>query len=126
MIVAEIQSYRRSLLALKKRLGSDLSELEEESMRPVGGEASGSLSNVPVHPADLASDTYEEEVELDLLENEHEILKEVNDALTRIEEGTFGICEECRQEISRERLQVLPYARYCLRCARELQGEVAQ
>jgi DnaK suppressor protein len=122
MTKAEIDSYRQRLLALKKRLGGDESELEEEALRPLGGESGGGLSDVPVHPADLGTENYEEEITLDLLENEAHILAEVNDALARIEQGTFGRCENCGQEISRERLDALPYARYCIRCARKLQA----
>ncbi len=62
MTKAEIDHYQRHLLFLKRRLGGDLSELEEEALRPVGGEPSGALSNVPGHLAELASDEYEEEV----------------------------------------------------------------
>jgi RNA polymerase-binding transcription factor DksA len=124
MTQAEIKSYRVRLLALKRRLGGVLTDLEEEALRPVGGEAAGGLSDVPVHPADLGTENYEEEVSLGLLENEIQLLTEVNDALRRIEQGTFGRCEECHQPISRARLNALPYARYCLRCARKLQGSV--
>jgi RNA polymerase-binding transcription factor DksA len=124
MTQAEIKSYRMRLLALKRRLGGVLTDLEEEALRPVGGEAAGGLSDVPVHPADLGTENYEEEVSLGLLENEIQLLTEVNDALRRIEQGTFGRCEECHQPISRARLNALPYARYCLRCARKLQGSV--
>jgi DnaK suppressor protein len=122
MTEAEINDYRRRLLALKKRLGGDLSELEEEALRGVGGEAAGGLSDVPVHPADLGTDNYEEEMSLTLLENEEQLLAEVNDALERIEKGTFGRCEVCGQEIPRERLKAVPYTRYCLRHAQELQA----
>lgn len=119
----EMEAFRQRLLALKKRLGGDLSELEEEALHAVGGEKSGGLSNVPVHPADLGTDNFEEELALDLLENEEKILDEVNDALARIGQGTLGRCENCGQEISRARLKALPYARYCIRCARKLQGQ---
>jgi DnaK suppressor protein len=122
MTNAEINHFRRRLLALKKRLSGDLSKLEEEALRPVGGEFSGGLSDVLVHPAELGTDNYEEELAMDLLENEAQILAEINDALARIEQGTFGRCENCHQEISRERLEALPYARYCVRCARKLQA----
>jgi DnaK suppressor protein len=122
MTKAEIDHYRRRLLAMKRRLGGDLSGLEEEALRPVGAEPSGGLSDVPVHPADLASDDYAEEVNLGLLENEEQLLAEVDDALDRIERGTFGRCENCGREISRERLEAIPYARYCIRCARERQA----
>jgi RNA polymerase-binding transcription factor DksA len=47
---------------------------------------------------------------------------EIDDALARIEQGTFGRCENCHQEISRERLEAMPYARSCIRCARKLQA----
>jgi RNA polymerase-binding transcription factor DksA len=122
MSEAEIKSYKQRLLALKKRMGGDLTELEEEALHGVGGEASGGLSNVPIHPADLGTDNYEEEVSLGLIENEYQLLTEVNDALARIEQGTFGRCENCGREIPRERLEALPYARHCAPCARQMQG----
>jgi DnaK suppressor protein len=125
MTQAEIEPYRQELLSLKKRLGGDLSALEEEALRGSGGEASGGLSNVPVHPADLGTDNFEEEVSVGLLENELQILQEIDAALLRIEKGSYGVCEECHQEISRQRLKVLPYARLCLRDARKLQDEGA-
>jgi DnaK suppressor protein len=121
MTEAEMCHYRRRLLVLKRRLAGDLSELEEEALRPVGGEASGNMSDVPVHPADLGTDNFDQELALDLLKNEVDALTEVNEALERIERGTFGTCENCGQEISRARLDALPYARYCARCARQLQ-----
>lgn len=124
MTKTEIPSYRQRLLALKKRLGGDLKELEEEALRPAGGEAAGGLSDVPIHPADVSAENYEEEVTVGLLENEDLLLTEVNDALNRIDRGTYGRCENCGQPIAKERLDALPYARYCLRCARLLQGGV--
>lgn len=126
MTKAEINEFRRRLLALKKRLGGVLSELEEEALRPVGGEAAGGLSDVPVHPADLGTENFEEELTLGLLENEEQILAEVEAALDRIERGTFGRCENCHQEIPKERLKAIPYARYCTRCARKLQGKAVK
>ena len=124
MTNAEIDYFRRRLLALKKRLGGDLSELEEEALRPVGGEAAGGLSDVPVHPADLGTENFEQELSLGLIGKEEQLHGEVNDALKRIEQGTFGICQNCHQGIPRERLEALPYARYCVRCAQKLQSKV--
>jgi DnaK suppressor protein len=118
---AAIQSYRRRLLALKKRLGGKLSDLEEEALRPMGGEAGGGLSDVLVHPADVGAEDFEEVVTVGLLEREDQLLTEVTDALGRIDRGTFGRCENCGQRIPKIRLDALPYARYCLRCARLLQ-----
>jgi len=125
MTKTELEPWRRRLLTLKKRLGADLSQLEEEALRPVGGESGGGLSDVPVHLADLGAENYEVEVGLELLENEAQRLTEVDDALARIENGTFGLCESCHRPISRERLEAVPYARYCIRCAREFQGQAS-
>ena len=117
----DIKRYRRRLLALKKRLGGDLSALEEQALRPVGGEAAGGLSDVPVHPADLGTDNFDQELALSLMENETQLLEEVVNALARIDAGTFGRCENCGQEIPKERVDAVPYARYCVRCAQKLQ-----
>ncbi|MCI0456714.1 MAG: TraR/DksA C4-type zinc finger protein [Gemmataceae bacterium] len=54
---------------------------------------------------------------LDLLHNEEQILAEIQDALARLEQGTFGVCEGCHGDIPRERLLTLPYARRCVSCA---------
>lgn len=121
MTRAELQSYRRRLLDLKKRHGGILTDLEEEALRPGGADTAGGLSQVPVHPADLAPTEYEEEVTLGLLETEAQILTEINDALARIEQGSYGRCVECGQAIARRRLNAIPYAPHCLRCAKEVQ-----
>jgi DnaK suppressor protein len=121
MTKAELDHFRRRLLALKKRIVGDVSGMEEEALQPVGGEFSGSLSDVPIHPADLGTDNFEEELTLGLIENEAQILAEIDAALDRIEKGTFGRCENCHRQISKERLEALPYTRYCVRCAREFQ-----
>jgi len=124
MTTAEIQRFRRRLIALKKRVGGDLSALEEEALRPVGGESAGNLSDVPVHPADLGTENFDEELDLALVENQEQLLADINDALARIERGRYGRCENCHRKISKERLEAVPYARYCLRCAKRLEGAV--
>src|SRR5262245_12214446 len=126
MTKIEMEPYRRRLLELKQRLGGDLSDLKNEALRSAGGEASGNLSNVPIHPADLGTDAYAEELTLGLLENEQQLAQEVLDALDRIEQGAYGRCENCGKEIFRERLQALPYSRYCLECASRLQANAGQ
>ena len=123
MTESEIRYYRRQLLALKRRLGADLTALEAEALQTTGGEASGGLSDVPTHPADLGTDAFERELDLSLLETKDQILLEINDALERLDQKTFGRCEECGQEILRERLEALPYARYCLADAERLQDQ---
>jgi DnaK suppressor protein len=121
MTKAELESYQQTLLSLRQRLSGDVSHLAEEAMRARGGEASGSLSNAPLHMADLGTDNFEQEFTLDLLQNQEQALTEIGDALERIRRGAFGHCEECQGAIPKARLQALPYARHCVACARKLQ-----
>lgn len=116
---AEKESFRRRLSAWRDRLVVDLTQLQDEALRAVGAEPSGGLSNVPVHPADLAADVAEEDVTLGLLGNEEGILEEVDAALARLEVGTFGRCENCRRPIAKERLHAAPHARFCLQCEKK-------
>src|SRR5262245_45120300 len=93
---AERKAYRKCLRALLGRLDRDRAQLKGEALQTTGGEASGGLSDVPLHLADLGSHEFEEDVTLSLLENEERLIEEVNGALARIDQGTFGRCEACR------------------------------
>jgi DnaK suppressor protein len=116
--------FRGRLTSLRARLSGDVSQLAGEALRETGGEASGNLSNTPFHLADLASDNYEEEMTLGLLENQERTLEEIRAALARLDDGTFGRCVECGRPIDTDRLQTLPYTPHCIACARRLQGRV--
>ena len=106
-------------MALRGRLAGDVSSLADEALNSKD-EASGNLSHVPIHMADLG--TYERELTLCLLENEEQTLGEIAAALGRIERGTFGRCEGCQKAIPKDRLHALPYARSCVECARRSQA----
>jgi RNA polymerase-binding transcription factor DksA len=123
MTTRELETYRERLLSLGKTLSGDRAHLKEEALQPKGGEASGGFSNVPLHLADLGTHYFEAEMTLTLLENEEQLLEEINRALERIDKGTFGRCETCQNAIPRQRLDVLPYTRHCIDCARKLQSE---
>ena len=66
--------------------------------------------------ADVATDTYDREFSLGLASNERKLIYEFDDALKRIEEGTFGVCEDCKSLIAKNRLKAVPYARLCVKC----------
>ncbi|HEX5270726.1 MAG TPA: TraR/DksA family transcriptional regulator [Gemmataceae bacterium] len=119
MTQADLDGFRQQLLDLRNRLRGDVSHLTHEALRETGGEASGSLSNTPIHMADLGTDNFEQEFTLGLIQNEEQALEEIGAALDRVEQKTFGRCEDCQKEIPRARLQALPYARYCVECARK-------
>lgn len=118
----DLVSYRRILQTLRSRLRGDLDRMTDEALgRPSAG-ASGSVSSVPLHMADLGTENYDQEFTLGLIENEQGTLGMINEALDRMEHGTFGLCAECGEAISRPRLQAIPYARHCIHCARKLEG----
>lgn len=117
----ELESFRQALLNLRARLRGDLSQMTDEALRRDQPDASGNLSNVPLHMADIGTENYDQEFTLELIENEQDTLGEVHEALGRIDAGTFGRCEECREPIARPRLQALPYTRHCIQCARSLE-----
>jgi len=122
---AEAAAYRQPLLALRSRLNRDRSQLEDEALRGIGGEAAGGLSDIPLHLADLGSQGFEEEMTLGLLESEEQLSDEINAALDRLDQGVYGRCATCGQGISNKRLQALPYARHCMACARKLTRKAA-
>ena len=111
MTTTDKAKYRRRLQALLSR-ATGKPPLEEE------GEG--------LHePGDYASHEYEEQIELALAENKDHLLSEVQAALGRLHDGTFGRCEECRRPVSQARLEALPYARLCVRCAEVAEEAVA-
>ncbi len=121
MTKTDLETFRQSLLNLRARLSGNLSHLAEEALRATGGENSGSLSNTPIHMADLGTDNFEQEFTLSLIQNEEQVLEEIAEALNRINHGTYGKCEECGSPIPKARLQALPYTRHCVNCARKVQ-----
>ncbi len=121
MTKAELEAFREQLLGLRDQLKGDVSHLADEALGKSGGGASGNLSNMPIHMADLGSDNFEQENTLSLLHNEEQRLEEIAGALDRMRQGTFGQCEECQTAIPKARLKELPYTRYCVACARKLE-----
>ncbi len=117
----ELDTYRQHLLALQSRLRGDVSHLTDEALRTNQRDASGNLSSMPIHMADIGSDNFEQEFTLNLLENEAQVLGEIAGALERLQQGTFGRCEDCEMAIPKARLNALPYTRFCVTCARKLE-----
>jgi RNA polymerase-binding protein DksA len=120
MTPSEIKAFRNQLVALRSRLDGDVSHLTGEALHNEG-EGGGNLSHTPIHMADLGTDNFEQEFTLSLLENEEQSIKEISAALERIDQGTFGQCEECHKPIPKPRLNALPFARHCVECARKEQ-----
>lgn len=84
-------------------------------------ESSGDLSSYAYHQADQGSDTNLMEHTAMMLESEREKIRLLNDAMRRIQDGTFGICEMCGELISDQRLEILPYATLCINCKEKME-----
>jgi DnaK suppressor protein len=126
MTASEREGFRRRLLVLADRLKGDVSGLSKEALRVSGGEASGNLSNMPFHTADLGTDNFEQEMSVSLLENQDQILEDIAAAMRRLENGTYGQCELCGKEIPKARLNATPHTPYCIDCARQLEEDGAR
>lgn len=118
---AEMKVYKERLLVLRARLRGDVSQMADAALRKNRMDGGGDISSMPIHMADLGSDNFEQEFTLSLLENEEGTLGLIELALERIEDGTYGQCDECGVKIPKARLNALPYAPYCVKCAGQMQ-----
>ena len=100
------------LLRKRAELVGDVDQMEQQALRKNRTDATGDLSMMPIHMADIGTDNYEQEFTIGLISNEQATLKEIDAALGRIRNQTFGICEGTRLPIPKARLKVKPWARY--------------
>jgi len=110
---AEIKKFKATLLKKLTEILGNVTSMESEALRRDRSD----LSNMPIHMADLGTDNCEIDNIIGLVDSERKILVEVNDALNRIEDGTYGICEGRGEPIPKQRLKAIPWARYCVACA---------
>jgi len=110
---AQIDEFKTMLLAKRNEILGNVTTMEFEALR----RNSSDLSNMPAHMADIGTDNYEIENILGLMDSERKILIEIDIALSRIENGTYGICEMNGEPIPKARLEAIPWARYCIACA---------
>jgi RNA polymerase-binding protein DksA len=118
---AEIAEFKALLLNRKRILQGDVKGLENEAMKK-GSDAAGDLSTLPMHLADMGTDSFEQEMSLGLMENESDELEEIQEAFERIQDGSFGLCENCKKKIPKERLKAIPYTRLCVNCKKKEEG----
>jgi RNA polymerase-binding protein DksA len=114
----ELEHFRDLLLAKRGEIVGDMSSMEREALRTSGG---SNLSTLPIHMADMGTDNYEQEFTLGLVETERRLLREINHALAKIQNGTYGICEGTGKPITKARLEVQPWARYGIEYAKQME-----
>lgn len=112
-----LDEFRQILLAKRAELIGDLTTIEAGALRSDGGN-----SGVPIHMADIGTDTFDQDFALGLAESERTRLKEIDEALQRIEDGTYGVCQMTGKPIPRARLLAKPWAKYTIEAARQVEG----
>lgn len=119
---SDLQYFRNLLLERRREIIGDVGSMESEAFK--GG---SNLSNMPIHMADVGTDNFEQEFTLGLIESERQVLREIQEALIRIDNGTFGICMGTGRPIPRVRLEAVPWAKHTIEYSRMLeQGKISR
>lgn len=111
-----LEYYKKKLLKLRKSLVDEIEHLEGRSLSKTQRDSTGELSGYTFHMADVATISHEQEKALNLRGNEQNLLYRVDQALYRIEKGTYSLCTQCQRKINKKRLDALPYAELCVKC----------
>ena len=123
---ADLKHFRQILLEKRREILNNVNEIEDEALKKSRMDASGDLSSMPIHMADIGTDNYQQEFALGLMDSERKLLREIDEALLRIENRTFGICEGTGKLIRKARLEAQPWAKYCVEYARMVEQGLAQ
>ncbi|MBN1688667.1 MAG: TraR/DksA C4-type zinc finger protein [Candidatus Omnitrophica bacterium] len=112
----ELEEFKIRLQEIRRVLAGDLQNIEGDSLNKSQRDASGDLSGYSFHMADAATDNFDLEFNIGLASNGQQSLNHIDDALRRIDEGTYGVCEDCSKPIPKKRLMAVPHARLCIKC----------
>jgi len=126
LISVNTEHFKQMLLEKRREILRNVNEFEDEALKKSRLDAAGDLSSMPIHMADIGTDNYEQEFALGLMDNERKLLKKIDDALGRIEQRTYGICEGTGKPIAKARLEAQPWAKYCIEYARMLERGLVQ
>ena len=116
MTNSDLTLHRQELLALRASLLGDMTRMEGDSLKDHAKTVS-----IPTDREELGTDNADQDLTLTLLDSDEGILDQIEAALQRIENGGFGRCQDCGESIPESRLDAIPYAANCVRCAQ--QGE---
>jgi DnaK suppressor protein len=115
----EAKKYEKLLVTELDRLSNGLRQLEEDTLYEATSGNTGDLTSY----AEVGTENFERETALNIASGETLRLREVSEALQRIQGGSYGICEGCEKEIPRKRLEVFPAARFCVECQSKLERD---
>jgi len=113
----DTELFRKRLLEERKRVQEAIDYLHEENPGSIQDETQDSTADN--HPGDMATVTFDRELDYTLEENEGRLLQAIDAALTRMDDGSYGACVSCGQPIGAERLEALPWTTQCIDCKRK-------
>ena len=116
MLKKELNKYKALLVKEREKIGGGINHIAQESLKTSQRESSGDLSGYSFHMADVASDNYEVEFSLGRASDEQNIMYTIDEALKRVEDGTYGSCTQCGKQIPKRRLDALPHTELCITC----------
>lgn len=117
----QLRTFKELLLAKRSELLSDVRMLTKDALGKSRKDSAGDLSSMPIHMADIGSDNWEQDFTLGLIANERQLVREIDEALQRIEDGTYGVCLATRKPITVARLRAKPWAKYCIEYAQQME-----
>ena len=112
----DLQKLKAQLQTERVRIAEGINHIERDNLNKSQRDAAGDLSGYSFHMADMATDNFDREFSLDIASTEQAMLNRIDEALRKIEEGSYGICENCEKPISFKRLKVVPSAKLCIKC----------
>ena len=113
----DTELFRKRLLEERKRVQEAIDYLHEENPGSIQDETQDSTADN--HPGDMATVTFDRELDYTLEENEGRLLQAIDAALTRMDDGSYGACVSCGQPIGAERLEAVPWTTQCIDCKRK-------
>ena len=117
----KFRRYFKLLIDLRNHLLGQLDQHTEETLKRSTKEDTGDLSSYGQHMADAGTDTFDRDFALSMVANEQEALSEIDAAIQRIHDGTYGVCEVTAKPISKERLLAVPFTRYSAEAQKEIE-----
>lgn len=118
----DIEKFRKILQDERTRLLEQAKRIQKRSNFEDQSDEFGELADYDNHPADAASETFEREKDLAMDENIDDMLEGIDRALEKIDAGNYGTCDRCGRDISKARLEAVPYAAFCVECQDLLEG----
>jgi YteA family regulatory protein len=114
----EMVKYKSILLGEKDRIIETIEKMKEHSNSDNMKDEISELSIIDNHPADMGTEMFDKERNYALMDNEKNIINQIDKAIKKIEDGVYGKCELCGEEIQKERINFMPYVLTCIDCER--------